>query len=134
VPPLETKTKLPFEVRKNLLVERVDCRQASKPIEAFDALIAATALVAGAAVAMRDVPTKLLGILRLRKPCGNPASSLAEQERTRPWQRPGQLLIRSDNFETERISLQYQGSGCCFCAFGMRCPPTQPSKTIHPLL
>ncbi len=30
-------------------------RQAGKPIEAFDALIAATALVAGAAVATRDV-------------------------------------------------------------------------------
>ena len=30
-------------------------RQAGKPIEAFDALIAATALVAGAAVAKRDI-------------------------------------------------------------------------------
>ena len=30
-------------------------RQAGKPIEAFDALIAATALVAGAAVATRDI-------------------------------------------------------------------------------
>ena len=33
----------------------VDRRRAGAPIEAFDALIAATALVAGAAVATRDV-------------------------------------------------------------------------------